>query len=144
VRYHSRRRNARRYLFVPCLASLLLELELTLPLPVEQGTPATVVFPCPASLSSPSSVPSLLLSTAGSSSFLSPHLSFSLNPLSRSYIDQAIGWRWIQWIHMIANGVLLIAEIILLRETRGAKILLERAKKMRFVLSLSSFFPDVY
>jgi hypothetical protein len=45
---------------------------------------------------------------------------------------------------MIANGVLLIAEIILLRETRGAKILLERAKKMRFVLSLSSFFPDVY
>jgi hypothetical protein len=33
----------------------------------------------------------------------------------------------------MANGVLLIAEIIFLKETRGAKILYERAKKMRYV-----------
>ncbi|BGP18472.1 hypothetical protein JCM10213v2_006538 [Rhodosporidiobolus nylandii] len=52
-------------------------------------------------------------------------------PLYCGYIDERIGWRWLQWIHMIANGVLLIAEFFLLRETRGAKILLQRAKKMR-------------
>lgn len=32
---------------------------------------------------------------------------------------------------MIANGVLLVLEIIFLRETRGAKILARRAKKLR-------------
>ncbi|KWU45969.1 putative MFS transmembrane transport protein [Rhodotorula sp. JG-1b] len=47
------------------------------------------------------------------------------------FIDQSIGWRWLQWIHMIANGVLLVLEIIFLRETRGAKILARRAKKLR-------------
>ncbi|GAA6031621.1 hypothetical protein JCM8097_006553 [Rhodosporidiobolus ruineniae] len=52
-------------------------------------------------------------------------------PLYCGYIDERIGWRWLEWIHMIANGVLLIAEVILLKETRGAKILLRRAKKLR-------------
>ncbi|GAA5901788.1 hypothetical protein JCM8208_003588 [Rhodotorula glutinis] len=52
-------------------------------------------------------------------------------PIYCGYIDQAIGWRWIEWIHMIANGCLLILEVIFLKETRGAKILLKRAKQMR-------------
>ncbi|GAA5823046.1 hypothetical protein JCM11251_007464 [Rhodosporidiobolus azoricus] len=52
-------------------------------------------------------------------------------PLYCGYIDERIGWRWLEWIHMIANGVLLVAEIFLLKETRGAKLLLDRAKKMR-------------
>ncbi|GAA5969590.1 hypothetical protein JCM11641_008170 [Rhodosporidiobolus odoratus] len=52
-------------------------------------------------------------------------------PLYCGYIDETIGWRWIEWIHMIANGCLLIAEVFLLRETRGAKVLLDRAKKLR-------------
>jgi hypothetical protein len=50
------------------LASLLLELLLTPTLSFVQGTLATVVSPCPALLSSPSSVPSPLLFTAGLSS----------------------------------------------------------------------------
>lgn len=71
-------------------------------------------------------------------------------PIYCGYIDQAIGWRWIEWIHMMcvyssrprhckadprlsrsANGCLLILEVIFLKETRGAKILLKRAKQMR-------------
>ncbi|GAA5973421.1 hypothetical protein JCM8115_001738 [Rhodotorula mucilaginosa] len=52
-------------------------------------------------------------------------------PVYSGFIDQSLGWRWVQWIHMIANGVLLVLEIIFLRETRGAKILARRAKKLR-------------
>ncbi|GAA5857852.1 hypothetical protein JCM1840_000937 [Sporobolomyces johnsonii] len=52
-------------------------------------------------------------------------------PTYCGYIDMYIGWRWIEWIHMIANGCLLILEVFLLKETRGAKILLRRAKQMR-------------
>uniref|UniRef100_A0A0K3CJD3 BY PROTMAP: gi/472585063/gb/EMS22629.1/ fructose facilitator [Rhodosporidium toruloides NP11] gi/647403384/emb/CDR49512.1/ RHTO0S27e01244g1_1 [Rhodosporidium toruloides] n=1 Tax=Rhodotorula toruloides TaxID=5286 RepID=A0A0K3CJD3_RHOTO len=52
-------------------------------------------------------------------------------PIYCGYIDQAIGWRWIEWIHMIASGILLILEVFLLKETRGAKILAQRAKKLR-------------
>ncbi|GAA5921703.1 hypothetical protein JCM1841_007096 [Sporobolomyces salmonicolor] len=52
-------------------------------------------------------------------------------PTYCGYIDMYLGWRWIEWVCMIANGVLLIIEIIFLKETRGAKILLQRAKKMR-------------
>ncbi|KAK4698332.1 hypothetical protein P7C70_g7950, partial [Phenoliferia sp. Uapishka_3] len=39
--------------------------------------------------------------------------------------------RWIEWVHMIANGVLFIAEVFFLKETRGAKILSVRAKQLR-------------
>ena len=72
-------------------------------------------------------------------------------PIYCGYIDQSIGWRWIEWIHMMcvssdcsreraeadsrlarsANGCLLVLEVIFLKETRGAKILLKRAKQMR-------------
>ncbi|GAA6012222.1 hypothetical protein JCM10207_002767 [Rhodosporidiobolus poonsookiae] len=52
-------------------------------------------------------------------------------PLYCGFIDQAWGWRNIEWVHMVANGVLLIAEFFFLKESRGAKILTERAKKMR-------------
>lgn len=46
------------------------------------------------------------------------------------YISASIGWRWIEWIHMIANGALLIVEFFFLKETRGAKILMDRAKAL--------------
>ncbi|KAL8278322.1 hypothetical protein RQP46_009214 [Phenoliferia psychrophenolica] len=52
-------------------------------------------------------------------------------PTYCGYIDMYIGWRWIEWVHMIENGVLFIAEVFLLKETRGAKILATRAKKLR-------------
>ncbi|GAA5844274.1 hypothetical protein JCM3766R1_002894 [Sporobolomyces carnicolor] len=52
-------------------------------------------------------------------------------PLYCGFIDQTLGWRWIQRIHLFANAGLLVAEILLLRETRGAKILARRAARMR-------------
>ncbi|CED82158.1 Synaptic vesicle transporter SVOP and related transporters (major facilitator superfamily) [Phaffia rhodozyma] len=52
-------------------------------------------------------------------------------PLYCGFIDQSLGWRWIQWIHMIAAGVLLIAEFIFLKESRGAVILKARAASLR-------------
>ncbi|BGP57183.1 hypothetical protein JCM8202_005379 [Rhodotorula sphaerocarpa] len=52
-------------------------------------------------------------------------------PIYCGFIDQTIGWRWIEWIHMILNGVLLVLEILFFRETRGAKLLARRAKKLR-------------
>jgi MFS family permease len=52
-------------------------------------------------------------------------------PLYCGYIDATIGWRWIEWVHMIASGVLLILEIFFLKETRGVKILDRMAKKLR-------------
>ncbi|EIM90087.1 MFS general substrate transporter [Stereum hirsutum FP-91666 SS1] len=52
-------------------------------------------------------------------------------PLYCGYIDAAIGWRWIEWIHMIASGVLFILELIFFKETRGAAILKTRAKRLR-------------
>lgn len=41
-------------------------------------------------------------------------------PTYAGYIDERVGWRWIQWVSLIASGVLLIAEIIFLKEPRGA------------------------
>ncbi|KAI5474818.1 fructose facilitator [Pseudohyphozyma bogoriensis] len=52
-------------------------------------------------------------------------------PTYCGYIDMYLGWRWIEWIHMIANGCLFILEVFLLKETRGAKILSVRAKQLR-------------
>ncbi|KAE9395012.1 MFS general substrate transporter [Gymnopus androsaceus JB14] len=52
-------------------------------------------------------------------------------PLYNGYIDQNLGWRWIEWIQLIANGALFACELLLLRETRGSLLLARRAKKMR-------------
>jgi MFS family permease len=41
-------------------------------------------------------------------------------PTYAGYINQYAGWRWIQWVSLIASGVLLVAEIIFLKEPRGA------------------------
>ncbi|KAN0061379.1 hypothetical protein ACQY0O_006226 [Thecaphora frezii] len=52
-------------------------------------------------------------------------------PLYCGYILQEKGWRWIQWVQLIVNGVVVLLEILLLRETRGSVILTRRAKKLR-------------
>ncbi|KAL8284007.1 hypothetical protein RQP46_005120 [Phenoliferia psychrophenolica] len=56
-------------------------------------------------------------------------------PTYCGYIDKYAGWRRIEsarlQVHMIACGVLFVAEVLFLKETRGAKILTQRAKKLR-------------
>ncbi|KII92919.1 hypothetical protein PLICRDRAFT_134932 [Plicaturopsis crispa FD-325 SS-3] len=52
-------------------------------------------------------------------------------PLYAGFINQTIGWRWIEWIQLIANGALLVVELIFLRETRGSLLLAKHAKKLR-------------
>jgi hypothetical protein len=47
-----------------------------------------------------------------------------------SWINVAIGWRWIQWLSMIISGALAIASLFLLEETRGSKILAARAIRL--------------
>lgn len=48
------------------------------------------------------------------------------------WVQQTIGWRWIEWIAMIASGVLTLWLIIYgAQETRGSIILLRRAKRLR-------------
>lgn len=50
-----------------------------------------------------------------------------------------LGWRWIEWVQLIANFILLVAECFLLKETRGSVILARRAKKMREVTGDDSY-----
>ncbi|KAF9024515.1 MFS general substrate transporter [Hymenopellis radicata] len=52
-------------------------------------------------------------------------------PLWTGFINQNIGWRWIEWIQLICNGALLVVELLFLSETRGGLILAKRAKKLR-------------
>lgn len=47
------------------------------------------------------------------------------------YIVEKKGWRWVEWVHLIVNGVFLGIELLFLRETRGIVILTRRAKKQR-------------
>ncbi|KAI0080216.1 MFS general substrate transporter [Panus rudis PR-1116 ss-1] len=40
-------------------------------------------------------------------------------------------WRWIQWLHLITTGVLVVAVATLMRETRASVLLTRRAKRLR-------------
>lgn len=52
-------------------------------------------------------------------------------PIYAGFIDQSIGWRWIQGIQGLANVPLLIAVFLFFPETRGGVELHRRAKKLR-------------
>jgi MFS family permease len=52
-------------------------------------------------------------------------------PIYAGFIDQALGWRWIQGIQGLANIPLLIAIFIFFPETRGGVKLHKRAKDLR-------------
>ncbi|PIL24914.1 MFS general substrate transporter [Ganoderma sinense ZZ0214-1] len=53
--------------------------------------------------------------------------------LAAGWIEQNphLEWRWIQWIHVILLGVLLVAMPVCMRETRAAVLLTRLARKMR-------------
>jgi hypothetical protein len=52
-------------------------------------------------------------------------------PIYAGFIDQSIGWRWIEGIQGLANIPLLILVLFFLQETRGGKTLQKRAKMLR-------------
>lgn len=52
-------------------------------------------------------------------------------PLYCSYIVAYAGWRWVQWVQLIANGVVCIGLFFFLKENRGSVLLTRRAKKLR-------------
>lgn len=52
-------------------------------------------------------------------------------PIYAGFIDQAIGWRWIEGIQGLANIPLLLLVLVSLRETRGGVTLHKRANKLR-------------
>jgi MFS family permease len=52
-------------------------------------------------------------------------------PIYAGFIDETIGWRWIEGIQGLANVPLLILIILGLRETRGGVTLHKRAKALR-------------
>ncbi|KAI9367994.1 major facilitator superfamily domain-containing protein [Aspergillus egyptiacus] len=52
-------------------------------------------------------------------------------PIYAGFIDQSIGWRWIEGIQGLANIPLIILVAILLQETRGGAIMAKRAKQLR-------------
>ncbi|KUJ17035.1 MFS general substrate transporter [Mollisia scopiformis] len=52
-------------------------------------------------------------------------------PIYAKFIDETIGWRWIEGIQGLANIPLLLIILISLRETRGGVTLHKRAKALR-------------
>lgn len=52
-------------------------------------------------------------------------------PIYAGFIDQSIGWRWIEGVQGLANVPLLIAVFVFFPETRGGVALHKRAKQLR-------------
>ncbi|PVI03090.1 MFS general substrate transporter [Periconia macrospinosa] len=52
-------------------------------------------------------------------------------PIYAGFIDQSLGWRWIEGIQGLANVPLLIAVFVFFPETRGGAKLHKRAKELR-------------
>lgn len=71
-------------------------------------------------------------------------------PIYAGFIDQAIGWRWIEGIQGIANVPLLICIFLFFPETRGGVALHKRAKALRaatgderYVAEGDIYTPDI-
>ncbi|KUI72747.1 hypothetical protein VM1G_08300 [Cytospora mali] len=71
-------------------------------------------------------------------------------PIYAGFIDQAIGWRWIEGIQGLANVPLLICIFIFFPETRGGVALHKRAKALRaatgderYVAEGDIYTPDI-
>ncbi|KZP30510.1 MFS general substrate transporter [Athelia psychrophila] len=56
-----------------------------------------------------------------------------LGPVAAGWIEMNphLQWRWIQWIHMILTGVVLLLVITFMKETRSTILLARLARKMR-------------
>ncbi|KZP26754.1 MFS general substrate transporter [Athelia psychrophila] len=56
-----------------------------------------------------------------------------LGPIAAGFVEMnpRLQWRWIQWIHMILTGVVLVLVIAFMSETRSTVILTRLARKLR-------------
>lgn len=61
---------------------------------------------------------------------LCPVLGPSLGPLAGGFIAENSTWRWAFWATSIADGVILVASMILLQETFGLVLLKKKAKQL--------------
>lgn len=52
-------------------------------------------------------------------------------PLYCGFINQAWGWRAIEYVQLVSNGCCFILLVVFLRENRGSVLLTSRAKKLR-------------
>ncbi|EIN03913.1 MFS general substrate transporter [Punctularia strigosozonata HHB-11173 SS5] len=57
--------------------------------------------------------------------------STGVGPVIAGWIEMRLGWRWIQWLHVIFGGLCVALILLFLRETRSAVLLTRLAKKMR-------------
>ncbi|OAX41055.1 MFS general substrate transporter [Rhizopogon vinicolor AM-OR11-026] len=59
--------------------------------------------------------------------------SMGLGPTVAAWIEAnpSLGWRWIQWVHVIVTGVYFISVCLFMEETRSAVILIGIARKVR-------------
>ncbi|KAB8235352.1 MFS transporter [Aspergillus alliaceus] len=56
-----------------------------------------------------------------------PLLGFVIGPIFGGYMVQNIGWRWTVWLEAILGGIIVIASLVLLRETYAPTILRRKA-----------------
>jgi MFS family permease len=63
-------------------------------------------------------------------------------PLVNGFIAQRLNWRWIHWTQAIVNGLLLVAAIFLLKETRGSVLLIRRMKALNEYLDATEASPS--
>ncbi|KAG8932743.1 hypothetical protein FRC02_000644 [Tulasnella sp. 418] len=60
-------------------------------------------------------------------------MSTGLGPVIAGWIEAnpKLEWRWIQWLHFITTGVLVLLMMVVLKETRGSVILAKEARRLR-------------
>lgn len=73
------------------------------------------------------SLPMALFSTFG--------ISFTgAGPLVSGFIADNLSWRWIHWVQLIFNGVLMAVAVVVLKETRGSVLLSRKAEALNIWL----------
>jgi MFS family permease len=53
-----------------------------------------------------------------------------MGPLVSGFIAQNLSWRWIHWVQLIVNCVLMIIVVLVFKEPRGSVILIRKAKAL--------------
>ncbi|KAL4805903.1 major facilitator superfamily domain-containing protein [Aspergillus unguis] len=74
---------------------------------------------------------------------LAPLLGPAIGPIAGGFIAQNTTWRWVFYATTIADGVIQIAGLFLLKETYAPKILQRRAKKLRKETGDASYQTEI-
>ncbi|KAL4917692.1 major facilitator superfamily domain-containing protein [Aspergillus aurantiobrunneus] len=74
---------------------------------------------------------------------LAPLLGPAVGPIAGGFIAEHTTWRWVFYATTIADGVIQIAGLFLLRETYAPKVLRKRAKKLRAETGDESYQTEV-